>query len=449
MERLPYAQRMRNRCIAITVLVTIIISIIHCSTKDDPQEASKESSVESAENSTTAVTDTLAEAYAYADTNAFDSVATANPNGLAALKGIEDKDFESVATTTTTTENEPQENVRDTAHIKSQKDPYLADKIDILLRRYHPDLGVILVVDTKTNEILAWGERRDEKVQNKPDYIGRATFPAASLAKLVTIAAAMESNRYSLNTPIPMIGRHHTLYLNQLRVPEKYNGPTMELSEAFARSANPPMAIVGKNVGAKRLLSAAAKLGYNKRVPGNAPNASSYTAPDTGYGLAEVACGFTTSTTLTPLLAAAQVRAVLTKKPLEIPWARDMAPFAPQKPIALDVGKFSENTYYGLRESMLRSVTQGTARKHMSTKNMARKNFEALRLGGKTGSLDGTDPAGRYDWFMGFAESKTDPSKSIVVIVMQMHKEIRSQPATQVAATVINYWAHQNLGLKK
>ena len=445
MERLPYAQRMRNRCIAITVLVSIIVAIVHCSSNDDPESANA-----TTEHSVATAVDSIAEATAFADTNAFDSVVTENPNGLAALKGIEDEDFDNApAVNAANATSESTESVRDTAHIKSQKDPFLADKIDILLRRYHPDLGVILVVNTRTNEIIAWGERRDGKVQNKPDYIGRATFPAASLAKLVTIAAAMESNRYSLNTPIPMIGRHHTLYLNQLRVPEKYNGPTMELSEAFARSANPPMAIVGKNVGARRLNAAAAKLGYNKRFPGNAPNASSYTAPDTGYGLAEVACGFTTSTTLTPLLAAAQVRAVLTKKPLEIPWARDMAPFAPQKPLALDIGKFSENTYYGLRESMLRSVTQGTAHKHMSTKNMARKNFEALRLGGKTGSLDGSDPAGRYDWFMGFAESKADPSKSIVVIVMQMHKEIRSQPATQVAATVINYWAHQNINPQK
>jgi hypothetical protein len=450
---------MRNRCIAITVLVTIIIAIVHCSTKDDPAPTK-----EANEQQAAIAADSVAQALAANDTNPFveqisaETEAKENPNGLVALKGIEDKDFESVSNTAATAGNaestqnataESIDNVRDTVHIKLQKDPLLADKIDILLRRYHPDLGVILVVDTKTNEIIAWGERRDGKVQNKPDWVGRATFPAASLAKLVTISAAMESNRYSLNTPIPMIGRHHTLYLNQLRVPEKYNGPTMELSEAFARSANPPMAIVGKNVGGKRLNAAAAKLGYNKRFPGNVPNASSYTAPDTGYGLAEVACGFTTSTTLTPLLAAAQVRAVLTKKPLEIPWARDMAPFAPQKPLALGLGKFTENTYYGLRESMLRSVTQGTARKHMSTKNMARKNFEALRLGGKTGSLDGTDPAGRYDWFMGFAEAKNDPSKSIVVIVMQMHKEIRSQPATQVAATVINYWAHQNLDSKK
>jgi len=443
MERLPYAKRMRNRCIAITVLVFIIVAIVHCSTKEDlPASNVVESNIAPATDSSSesiAANDTNA----FYDTTAFDTANTA-PNGLSRLTGIEDEDFDKTSASTGF-ENSVATGVRDTLHIKSQKDPFLADKIDILLRRYHPDLGVILVVDTKTNEIIAWGERRDEHVQNKPDYIGRATFPAASLAKLVTISAAMESNRYSLNTPIPMIGRHHTLYLNQLRVPEKYKGPTMELAEAFARSANPPMAIVGKNVGAKRLLAAAAKLGYNRKFPGNAPNASSYTAPDTGYGLAEVACGFTTSTTLTPLLAAAQVRAILTKKPLEIPWARDMAPFAPQKPIALDVGKFTENTYYGLREAMLRSVTQGTAHKHMSSRNMARKNFEALRLGGKTGSLDGTDPAGRYDWFMGFAEAKNEPGKSIVVIVMQMHKEFRSQPATQVAATIINYWAHQNL----
>lgn len=434
---------MRNRCIAITVLVFIIVAIVHCSTKEDlPASNVVESNIAPATDSSSesiAANDTNA----FYDTTAFDTANTA-PNGLSRLTGIEDEDFDKTSASTGF-ENSVATGVRDTLHIKSQKDPFLADKIDILLRRYHPDLGIILVVDTKTNEIIAWGERRDEHVQNRPDYIGRSTFPAASLAKLVTIAAAMESNRYSLNTPIPMIGRHHTLYLNQLRVPEKYKGPTMELAEAFARSANPPMAIVGKNVGAKRLLSAAAKLGYNRKFPGNAPNVSSYTAPDTGYGLAEVACGFTTSTTLTPLLAAAQVRAVLAKKPLEIPWARDMAPFAPQKPIALDVGKFSENTYYGLREAMLRSVTQGTAHKHMSTRNMARKNFDALRLGGKTGSLDGNDPAGRYDWFMGFAEARNEPGKSIVVIVMQMHKEFRSQPATQVAATIINYWAHQNL----
>ena len=88
---------------------------------------------------------------------------------------------------------------------------FLAEKIDQMLRRYKPDYGVILVVNAKTNEIIAWGERRDDKVQNQPDYFVKNSFPAASLAKTVTIAAAMESGRYSLDTPIPMRGASHTL----------------------------------------------------------------------------------------------------------------------------------------------------------------------------------------------------------------------------------------------
>jgi membrane peptidoglycan carboxypeptidase len=247
-----------------------------------------------------------------------------------------------------------------------------------------------------------------------------------------------------------MIGSSIHLYKNQLRVKEGYKGPFIELQDAYARSANPPMGIVGMNVGAERLRSAAKKLGYNTNFPGALPPRSNYAPPDTGYGLAEVSSGFTEATTLTPLLAAAQVRSILMKKPLEIPWAANLDGYAPKSRIALDVGKFSDNTYYGLREAMIRTVTHGTARKNISTRHMARKNYEALNIGGKTGSLDGHDPYGRYEWFMGFAQSKADPSKAVVLVIMQVHdlQGMRSQPATQVAGMLFNYWAHQYLPKK-
>lgn len=335
----------------------------------------------------------------------------------------------------------------DYTHIKSQKNPFLAEKIDNMLRSFKPQHAMVLVVDAKSNEIIAWGEQKDGQVQNKPDFLIRTTFPAASLAKTVTIAAAMESNRYSLNTPIPLIGRAHHLYKNQLRVPENYKGPTAELQDAYAHSYNPPLGIIGLNIGASRLKAAAKNLGYNMNYPGSLPNRSNYAPPDTGYGLAEVACGFTDATTLSPLQAAAQVRAILMKKPLEIPWATNLDGFAPKSRLALDVGTFSENTYYGLRQAMIRSITHGTARKNISTRHMARKNYNALNIGGKTGSLDGKDPYGRYDWFMGFAQSKDDPNKAIILVVMQVYdpQGIRPQPTTQVSAMVINYWAHQAL----
>lgn len=348
-------------------------------------------------------------------------------------------------------ENAPVPEVIDSTHIKNQKDVYMAEKIDNLLRRFKPENSIILMVDAKTNEIIAWGERKDNAVQSKPDYFIRNTFPAASLAKTITIAAAMDNNRYALNSQIPLIGHAHHLYKNQLRVPANYHGPTVEMQDAYAHSYNPPLALIGMDVGAKKLKDAARKLGYNMNFAGGLPGRSTFAPPDTGYALAEASCGFTDATTLSPLQAAAQVRAILMKKPLEIPWASNLKGYAPTSRIAQDVGTFKENTYYGLRQAMIRSVTHGTARKNISTKHMARKNYDALYIGGKTGSLDGKDPKGRYDWFMGFAQSKEDPSKAIILVVLQIYDNqgLRPQPTTQVAGMLINYWAHQYVTNKK
>lgn len=441
-DRLPYAVRMRNRAIAITFFLIICALIGSCIFGGDEKSKTKIAETGTANLVEEKVTDTE-------ETRPVQEAASqTKTEKVQMFEPPTSEDIENTQATVAAEiapENPPVVEIIDSAHIKSQKDVFMAEKIDNLLRRFKPENAIILIVDAKSNEILAWGERKDNVVQNQPDYLIRNTFPAASLAKTITIAAAMDNNRYALNTPIPMIGHAHKLYKNQLRVKENYTGPTMELQDAYAKSANPPLAIIGMNVGATKLKEAARKLGYNMNFAGGLPGRSSYAPPDTGFALAEASCGFTEATTLSPLQAAAQVRAILMKKPLEIPWSSNLDGYAPKTRLALDVGKFSENTYYGLRQAMIRSVTHGTARKNISTKHMARKNYEALNIGGKTGSLDGSDPKGRYDWFMGFAESKEDPSKAIVIVVLQIYDNqgLRPQPTTQVTGMLINYWAHQ------
>ena len=444
-NRRPYKERMRNRCIAAGVFIILCVFIASCifGEKTDKAEAkAAEDQLPEMPAATESPEAPVAEQPTTEEAAPNAGVASPASDKAEDLANAQASIVAAIAP-----DNAPEPEIIDSVHIKAQKDVFLAEKIDQMLRRFKPMHSIVLVVEPKSNEIVAWGETKDYKVQNEPDYFTRNTFPAASLAKTITIAAAMESNRYSLNSPIPDRGAHHTLYKNQLRVPENYTGPTIELQDAYAKSANPPLAIIGMNVGAARLKAAAKNLGYNMNFAGGIPGRSNYAPPDSGYGLAEASCGFTEATTLTPLLAAAQVRSILMKKPLEIPWAANLDGYAPKSRIALDVDKFSENTYYGLREAMIRSITNGTARKHISTRNMARKNFNALNIGGKTGSLDGHDPYGRYEWFMGFAQAKEDPSKSLVVVILQVHdlQGYRSQPACQVAAMIINYWAHQNL----
>lgn len=450
-NRLPYRTRLRNRFIAIASFIVVILGIGTCTFGGEKEPPAEKKGSEMAQASkpveeTAESKPTQQTAEKILENKQKSDALKAKDSAEKAEERKEDlSNTQATLVAAIAPENPPEPEIIDSAHIKGQKNVFLAEKIDLMLRRYKPDYGVVLVVDAKTNEIIAWGERRDEKVQNQPDYFVKNSFPAASLAKTVTIAAALESGKYTLNSPIPMRGASHTLYKNQLRVPENYTGSTIEMQDAYAKSSNAPLGIIGMNVGAPKLRSVAKTLGYNMNFPGGIPGRANYAPPDSGYGLAETSCGFTEATTLPPLLAAAQVRAILMKQPLEIPWAPNLSPYAPTQRIALDVGKLSDKTNNEIKEAMVRAVTNGTARKHMSRKNMARKNYEALILGGKTGSLDGKDPAGRYEWYMGFAQSRENPSKAIVVVVMQVHKEIRSQPATQVAAVIINHWAHQNL----
>jgi hypothetical protein len=59
---------------------------------------------------------------------------------------------------------------------------------------------------------------------------------------------------------------------------------------------------------------------------------SKVNVPDTGYGIAEVSSGFTIILRYRPYLSAAQIRALLKQKPIEIPTAENIThTLQPQK----------------------------------------------------------------------------------------------------------------------
>jgi len=329
-----------------------------------------------------------------------------------------------------------------------QRDSLLGLRIDQLLRQYKPHAAFYLVVDAHSNEILAWGGRSDSSVHSEPEWLSRATFPAASLIKMLTSVSALESSRFSTNTEIPLIGRSTTLYSRQLKIPDSYKGPTITLEDAFAKSCNPAMGIIGKQLGGKTLRKFAQRLGFNRPFPVGAPQPSCFVPPDTGYELAEAASGFTRKNTVSPLHIAAIVRALLEQTSLQIPWSHTIpAKYAPREPIPLDNSEFHPDTYFAMRQLFLRTISNGTARKQM-TRTVYAVNREALIIGGKTGSLDGDNPAGRYDWFAGFAQSKTNPQKAIVIVVMQVHVKIRTLPSPAIAGLLINQWSRETFGTK-
>jgi len=288
-----------------------------------------------------------------------------------------------------------------------QKDSVLAKYTRTLLNRYRPPNAFVLLMDAKSADILAWGQRKDDENSEEPSFLKRDSFPAASLAKIVTTVAALESGKDS-KSGYPKIGRNSTLYKRQIFPKGDHISEMITLEDAFARSNNPAMGIAGLEIGRNKMQETADKLGF-----------MNFDYPDSDYELAESSCGFTKRNLISPLQISLAIRKLIFTQPKKM---------------------FKETTYSEMRYMFLRTVTNGTARRDMQ-KTIYSYNKNSFDIGGKTGSLDGDSPEGRYDWFAGFAESKSDPEKAVIVVVMQVHGRLRNQHSSIIAGMLINEWA--------
>jgi cell division protein FtsI/penicillin-binding protein 2 len=288
-----------------------------------------------------------------------------------------------------------------------QSDSVLAKYVKSLLDRYHPPNAFILLMDAGSGRVLSWGQGKDGENSKEPDFFKRDSFPAASLAKIATAAAALENGKEP-QSEIPKIGRNSTLYKRQIFPKTNYKGSMISLENAFAISNNPAMGITGIELGKDKMQDAAESLGF-----------MNFNYPDSSYGLAESASGFTKRNMASPLQAALAIRTLIFSQPGY---------------------KFKKETYMGMRELFLKVVSNGTARRDIK-KSVSNHNRDSLYIGGKTGSLNGDSPKGRYDWFAGFAQRKNDPEKAVIVVVMQVHGKRRYQHSTLIAGLLINEWA--------
>jgi peptidoglycan glycosyltransferase len=86
-----------------------------------------------------------------------------------------------------------------------------------------------------------------------------------------------------------------------------------------------------------------------------------------------------------------------------------------------------------LRAMLTDTTVKGTARRAFRKRN-GRPMLGPVKVAGKTGSLSGKDPTGRYEWFAGVAPAE-DPSIAVAVLVVQTDLWWRN--ASQIAAEVL------------
>ncbi len=312
-----------------------------------------------------------------------------------------------------------------------------------LMAQYHPRYGALAALDPVTGRVLSLVSYVHDSM---PDPGGnlcfRSLFPAASVYKTITAAAAIELCGYDSRCVVEHRGRSHTLYRAQIApVLDWY--VDLPFALAYARSINAVFARIGMyDLGASSLLSFSSRFGFNVPIPGELIcDISTAMMPDSLFALAELASGFNQHTTISPLHGALLAATVVENGTMPVPTLVDSvidlrtgAGIFTRKNRAWD-HPIGERTARELQVMMHAVVNGGTAHRQFRTLRNSRW-FDPFLSGGKTGSVD-KDGYGRIDWFVGYAAHPQDIDERIALGVVTVHGEYWTVHSSYLAAEVI------------
>jgi cell division protein FtsI/penicillin-binding protein 2 len=89
-----------------------------------------------------------------------------------------------------------------------------------------------------------------------------------------------------------------------------------------------------------------------------------------------------------------------------------------------------------MRELMEETIFKGTSRKNFK-KLLKDKKFRVLEMGGKTGSMTGTNPRGKTDWFVGYAYLD---NQKLAIAAITVNKEKWRVKSTYLAQSLVKVY---------
>jgi len=309
-------------------------------------------------------------------------------------------------------------------------DAELTESIYDIFERGRVELGLAVVLDPATGKVLAYAGTNPKRLPPSEVY------PAASLVKVVTAATALATVPGVAGRGCRFVGNPYRL--TPARVVPPRRGTEITLERAIAMSNNQCFAQIAVNdLGAKRLLDAFDRFGL-LRAPG--PGHESGQAADPHgdrFALGKLGCGL--AGLQITALHAAEIAATLVDGKRRAPrWiervtdAKGQALELPPTPAPETV--LSPALAKQLREMMIETTLTGTARRAFHAV-YGRPILREMSVAAKTGSLSGTTPPGRYEWFIGLAPADR-PKVAIAVLVVQQKRWHTT--GSQVGAQILN-----------
>jgi hypothetical protein len=289
-------------------------------------------------------------------------------------------------------------------------------------------LGHVIVLDPSNGRVLAYASTDTRQ------FPATRAYPAASLVKVITAAAALGADPDAARLPCRFTGSPYRL--TPARIDPPRGGSVVSFQQALATSNNQCLAqIAVHSVGGDALLRPRPRGGWTPApAPGHA--AGVVDDPDDRFGVGKLGCGLA-GCRITPLHAAQLAGALAFGEVIEPRWI-DRVVDASGRELALPAAApprqvLSPALASELRHMLIDTTTRGTARRAFRTRG-GRPLLGQVQVAGKTGSLSGTNPKGRYEWFIGVAPAQS-PRIAVAVVVVQRARWWRN--ASQVASEVL------------
>ena len=305
-------------------------------------------------------------------------------------------------------------------------DSTLQHEAQRLLKKYNPDYGIFVAIEPDSGHILAMAESSRDGL-NHGNLSLSNTYPAASISKIITAVAALDENRATGSTIIPFNGKSSSLYKkNVFRHKKNKWTRNLTFNESFAKSVNVVFGRLGAvELGGEKMMEYAYRLGFNQRFVSDFVFDNGYIELDVedDWQVAEMASGYTTRNTLSPLHAATLSATAVNGGKLVTPVIVESMVDSHGIPLYVHERPSYSKAMSGSSAKQLKIMMQDTTRKgsaRSSFRRFHRGDLAEVKVGGKTGSLTGFKPKGRYDWFVGFGEMG---KRKIAYAVLCINKE--------------------------
>ncbi|MDB9787089.1 penicillin-binding transpeptidase domain-containing protein, partial [Bacteriovoracaceae bacterium] len=163
--------------------------------------------------------------------------------------------------------------------------------------------------------------------------------------------------------------------------------------------------------------------------------------PKTHFNMAELASGFNKATTISPIHGALIASIIINNGELISPFIIEKVTDSESDKIIWEPSFHTKQVLAqkhaeDLKNMMKSTISQGTARS-FKRDYKGRALLKKLIIGGKTGSISGGKPFGKYDWFITFAGPKDRNNKGISLCVMIVNQKKWYVKATHLAKEIL------------